>query len=187
MQEIEKIYILYKNMVINDETFGASWKNIELGKQVFSLMKSLPQTQEGELESPAQKVRLLLNMLTLMDEMSTPRFCIEVREYVSILCPDDEENRATLAMLRDYIDPSLKMEEYCAKYKRFLKFDPVERSLEWEKVIYRVEQECEEILQGEPRGMGFCFMYWAAKAKVLSKYGIRWKSPSQMNPGVLFD
>ncbi len=35
--------------------------------------------------------------------------------------------------------------------------------------------------------MGLCFMYWSAMEKILAKYGINWKSPTVMNPGVLFD
>lgn len=187
MPEIEKLSELFKAMVNNYNTFGDIWKNIELGKQAFAIMKSLPPILEGEFDTPADKALLLSQMLDQMNELSTPRFCIEVREYIKELNHDDEDNIKELAMLNDYIDPDLSMEEYCIKYKKHLKFDPVERSQEWEEVIYLVEKECDEILKDEPRGMGFCFMYWSAMGKVLAKYGINWKSPVVMNPGVLFD
>lgn len=187
MTEIEKLSSLFKAMVNNCDTFGAMWKNIELGKQAFAIMKSLPKTLEGEYDTPADKASLLSQMLEQMHELSTPRFCIEVREYMRSLNPDDEENMYALAMLNDYISPALTMEEFCVKYKRHLKFDPVERSQKWEEVIYRVEKECDEILRNEPQRMGFCFVYWLTKEGVLAKYGIRWKSPAAMNPGVLFD
>ena len=36
--------------------------------------------------------------------------------------------------------------------------------------------------------MGFCFAYWHTKREVLSDdYGIEWRSPNIMNPGVIFD
>lgn len=186
--EISKLSGLFKAMVDNYHTFGAMWKNIELGKQAFTLMKSLPSTLKGEFDTPADKAFLLSRMLELMDETSTPRFCIEVREYIKSLNHDDGENIKMLAMLKDYIDTGLTMEEYCARYRKHLKFDPVQRSRKWEDVIYYVEKECDEILEGESRGMGFCYMYWSVKEEVLERYGIDdWKSPSEMNPTVRFD
>jgi len=35
--------------------------------------------------------------------------------------------------------------------------------------------------------MGFCFAYWAEKRNALARRGIEWRSPSRMNPGVMFD
>ena len=70
----------------------------------------------------------------------------------------------------------------------FLKHDPVEWSTAYEKVIDEVERLVEEQLDDHPRGMGFCFAYWSAKEHVLlTKFGIEWRSPSVMNPGVHFD
>ena len=63
----------------------------------------------------------------------------------------------------------------------------MERTREWEDCIYDVEKECDRILADEPRGMGFCHSYWSTKRAVLARRGIRWKSPSAMNPGVMFD
>ena len=187
MQNVEKLAGLFEAMVANYQTLGTVWKNIELSKQAFRLMKSLPPILKGEFDTPQDKAALLSQMLEYTDEMSTPRFCIEVRAYITQLDPDDEDNLAELGRLNDFIDSSLTMEEYTAKYKKHLKFDPVERSPKWEEVIYRVEKECDEILKDEPRGMGFCFRYWSVKGKVLAKYGIDWRSPSEMNPKVLFD
>ena len=185
--EISKLSSLFKAIVNNYHAYGAVWKNIELGTQAFALMKSLPPTLDGEFDTPADKASLLSQMLEQMDETATPRFCIEVREYIHGLNPDDEENANRLAMLKDYIDPGITMEEYCDKYKRHLKFDPVERSQKWEEVIYRVEKECDERLKKEIRRMGFCFLYWSVKGDVLERYGIHWKSPAEMNPKVIFD
>ena len=68
-----------------------------------------------------------------------------------------------------------------------LKVDPVQATQQWEDVIYEVEKEVDEQLKDEPRGMGFCFGYWSAKKAALARRGIEWKSPSAMNPGVMFD
>ena len=68
-----------------------------------------------------------------------------------------------------------------------LKVDPVQASPEWEDIIYEVEKEVDEQLKDEPRGMGFCFSYWSAKRAALARHGIQWRSPSEMNPRVMFD
>ena len=70
---------------------------------------------------------------------------------------------------------------------RHLKVDPIQASEEWEKVIYDVEKEVDEQLKDEARGMGFCHVYWRAKRAALARRGIEWKSPSAMNPRVMFD
>ena len=50
--DISKLSKLFKAMVNNYHIFGGVWKNIELGKQAFVLMKRLPQTLEGEFDTP---------------------------------------------------------------------------------------------------------------------------------------
>lgn len=184
---IKKLAGLFSKMSANANTFGHMWKNIGLGKEAFTIMKELPETVPGEFDTPAEKAALLGSMLEQMNETDTPRFCIGVREYMQALAPDDEDNAAQLTMLRDYIDPALPMEEFCRRYRRHLKFDPVERTEEMERVVEDVERECDRQLAGRPRGMGFCFAYWSARSAALSRHGIEWRSPALMNPGVLFD
>lgn len=70
---------------------------------------------------------------------------------------------------------------------RLLKSDPVEWTAKWEEIIDEVDKAAEKTLEEAPRGMGFCFGYWAARKSELLKHGIDWRSPSAMNPGVLFD
>ena len=69
-----------------------------------------------------------------------------------------------------------------------LKSDPIEWSAEYESNIDEVERIVDGMLSDHPRGMGFCHAYWSAKAYVLEeRFGIVWRSPAVMNPGVLFD
>lgn len=69
-----------------------------------------------------------------------------------------------------------------------LRRDPVEYTWMWEDICYDVEDELERRFANAPRHMGFCFHYWNAKRELLKeKYGIEWRSPSQMNPRVMFD
>ena len=69
-----------------------------------------------------------------------------------------------------------------------MKRDTIEWSLDYESVIDEVNKKIYSLLEGHPRGMGFCFAYWSTKAQVLKEdYGIEWRSPAIMNPGVMFD
>lgn len=69
-----------------------------------------------------------------------------------------------------------------------LRKDPVEYSMGWEEIYYDVEDELERRFANVPRHMGFCFRYWSAEKELLmEKYNIEWRSPSQMNPRVMFD
>ena len=163
---IMKLGTIFRKMVRNYNSMGDSWKNIELGREAFGLMLSLPDTYPGEYETSADKANLLNQML---DHMV------------------DSANDKALRMLRDYIDTSVTMEDFCKRYRRHLKFDPVERSEEYERAISEVERKIAKGLKGIPRGMGFCFAYWTAKKAELAKRAIEWNSPAYMNPGVMFD
>lgn len=188
MQEkIATLVTIFRKMVENYKEMGGYIKNIPLAKEAFSIMKELPDKVPDEFETPAQKAEILESMLDQMVETESPRFCIKVREYMEQLDPNDENNKRELQKLRDYIDPSLSMQEYCRRYRCHLKFDPVERTQKWEDVIVEVEEECERRLKDHPKGMGYCFAHWHEKADILRKYGIEWKSAALMNPGVLFD
>lgn len=69
-----------------------------------------------------------------------------------------------------------------------LKHDPVEWTAEWEEIIDEADRKVYEALADQPRGMGFCHAFWFKRMEVLrNDYGIQWKSPAIMNPGVHFD
>ena len=184
---IQKLESIFRQMVENYSTMGESWKNLTLGREAFNLMLSLPDTFPGEYDTPADKADLLGQMLDRIIETEAPRFCISVREEMQRLNPSDSENEHSLAILHDYINPAISMEDFCKCHRRHLKFDPVERTEEYEKLIPYVESEISKELKDHPRGMGFCFAYWSAKRAAFARRGIDWKSPAFMNPGVMFD
>ncbi|MDE7407282.1 MAG: hypothetical protein K2M76_02580, partial [Muribaculaceae bacterium] len=185
--KIEKLTSIFSTMVNNANQRGAMWRNADLAPKALDLMKELPDVMEGEIESPAHKAELLSMMLDQMDETLTPRLCIKVREYMLELNPNDSDNKDQLNMLRDFIDLSMPMENFCKKHNRHLKFDPIERTEEWERVIVDVEKRCNDKLKDEPRCMGFFFMYWSVRRDELARHGISWKSPRAMNPRIRFD
>ena len=63
----------------------------------------------------------------------------------------------------------------------FIKNDPVEKTEEYLAVIDE-EEKIEETQK-----MNFCLEYWNLKAQFLFEYDILWRSPVQLNPGVMFD
>lgn len=69
----------------------------------------------------------------------------------------------------------------------FLQHDPVEWSARWEEVIDEAQREVDDRLADVPRGMGFCHGYWHELKGALKRRGVSWRSPSQMNPCVMFD
>lgn len=183
----ERLVELYQEMVKNYNEFGELWRNIPLGIEAFDIMQEMPDTVKDCYDGKVEKSEIMTSIISYMDETLTPRLCIEMREYVKSLYSGDKDNNEELQKLQDFIDTEISVEEYCRKYEKMLMFDPVERTEEWEKVIYEVEKECAEILKDEPKGMGFCFGYWSTKAAVLGRHGIEWRSPSSMNPRVHFD
>lgn len=68
-----------------------------------------------------------------------------------------------------------------------LKHDPIEDTPEFQAIKDEVERKVVARV-GKPSGMGYCHKYWYAKAQILrEEYGITWRSPAIMNPGVIFD
>lgn len=68
-----------------------------------------------------------------------------------------------------------------------LKRDPVEWTARWEEVIDEADRMAYENLRDVPRGMGWCFGFWSERKAALKQFGIDWRSPHLMNPGVMFD
>ena len=214
MDNLKELGGLFAEIVENYNTFASSWENIPLGHQAFELMRdALPLRVKGEL-TPYTRIMLLNKMMECMPERDCARLFRDIKEYQEKLFPlisdedlaedmemDEytgdpanfvreytiEKHRKSLQRTLDFLDPSVSMANWCRKYGIHLKFDPVERSEEWEKCIYDVEEECSYVLRNERKGMGYCYAYWSAKTAALAKRGIEWKSPHLMNPGVIFD
>lgn len=68
-----------------------------------------------------------------------------------------------------------------------LKKDPVEWTAGWEANIDDADREAYSNLEGQPRGMGFCFAFWHERELALGRLGVEWRNPHLMNPGVMFD
>ena len=68
-----------------------------------------------------------------------------------------------------------------------LKQDPIENTKEYKAIKKELEEKIVAKI-GKNFGMGYCHKYWTAKKEILKDdYGIDWKSPRILNPGVKFD
>lgn len=172
-----------------------TWKNIPLAKECVQLLKDIDDPEE----TPMGKALACEAVIQQLPEYDVPRFVLSILRYKLELVqqsdeqdperyPTAEEVQEEIQRLEDYIDTDhVSDATFHERYHRHLKADPVERTPQWEENYYEVERECDRRLGDTPRGMGFCFSYWSTLRQVLAERGINWKSPSQLNPGVMFD
>ena len=172
------------------------WRNLPLADEFMQLLRGIDDAEEQGIG----QVRAIEAMVGYLPEYDVPRRVLAIRRYeqeqLALSSEDDLKNDPYLAeelsehirKLEDYIDTEhVSDSEFREKYGRHLKSDPVERTFEWEENFYDVEQETDRRLGDTPRGMGFCFAYWAELRNVLAERGIEWQSPHELNPRVMFD
>lgn len=116
---------------------------------------------------------------------------LEILEYIESVQGREmgitEDLRDDIHLLKDNIRAADEGRWEDIHDGRMLKSDPVEWTKAYEAVIDKADHEAYANLTDIPRGMGFCFGYWAEKRNALAKRGIEWRSPGEMNPGVIFD
>lgn len=198
---------LVEQMNKNNEN-GLLWKNIPLVREFIHELKDMA-PYRSESINPTYKAHYISCVLDndYVDKRETPRLfqslCEFYRVCVDYGCSDDYDDFLNekfdkyyfrqvdrwiykFAWITDNPKSSIALDCWNG-LGGMLKVDPVQATPEWEDVIYEVEKEVDEHLEDEPRGMGFCFGYWSAKRAALARRGIEWRSPSAMNPGVMFD
>lgn len=198
---------LIDRMSRNNED-GNIWRNIPLVREFIHELKDVAPFR-SEIINPAYKAHWIACMLEndYIDKRETPRLfqsmCELYRLYRDFEDPSDFDDYLQEHFDKNYfrqvdkwiysfamivLDPQWEHALQCWNgLGGMLKVDPVQATPEWEKVIYEVEKEVDEQLKDEPRGMGFCHSYWSAKRAALARRGIEWRSPSAMNPRVMFD
>ena len=68
--------------------------------------------------------------------------------------------------------------------------DPIEQTSEYQNISNEVDEETNKILseQSIPKTRGYINKFWALKKQILkNKHNLNWKTPAEMNPGILFD
>lgn len=71
-------------------------------------------------------------------------------------------------------------------------YDPQEKDPRFGEIIRQAGHEAVKNLEKKMPGIkgkpGYCRFLWMEKKNILiQKYGIDWKSPAELNPGVRFD
>ena len=192
----------------NNNENGNLWKNIPLVREFIHEFKDVAPFR-SEIINPAYKAHFIASIIEhdYIDKRETPRLfqslCELYRIYRDFEAASDFDDYLQERFDRYYFrqvdgwiykfamivsDPKWEHALQCWNgLGGMLKVDPVQATPEWEEVIYEVEKEVDEQLKDEPRGMGFCHSYWSAKRAALARRGIEWRSPSAMNPRVMFD
>lgn len=197
MNNKERIELLVANVskMRKNSQEMRQWKNIPLAKECVELLRDIDDPEE----TPMGKALACEAVIEQLPEYDVPRLVLSIMRYELELVqqsdeqepdkyPTEEEVLNGIRRLEDYIDTShVGTDEFIERYRRHLKFDPIERSPLWEAHYYEVEKECDRRLGDTPRGMGFCFAYWSTLRQVLAERGILWQSPHELNPGVMFD
>ena len=56
------------------------------------------------------------------------------------------------------------------------------------KIEKEVDEKVDALLFDEPRGLGFCHLFWETKKRILKEeYGIDWFTPAESNTDIIFD
>ena len=187
---------------------GNIWRNIPLVREFIHELKDVAPFRSENI-NPVYKAHYIASILEndYIDKRETPRLfqslCELYRLYRDFEDPSDFDDYLQEHFDKNYFrqvdkwiysfamivrDPQWECALQCWNgLGGMLKVDPVQATTEWEEVIYEVETEVDEQLKDEPRGMGFCHIYWSTKRAALARRGIEWRSPSAMNPRVMFD
>jgi len=89
--------------------------------------------------------------------------------------------------LTESAQPKGALAEQAVSRRRLL-HDAQEDDPALKSIFQSVDEEVERLLRHTRPRMGMCHKRWGLKAKLLRQgFGIEWKSPAKMNPGVLFD
>ena len=79
-----------------------------------------------------------------------------------------------------------RRQAFCDSFKR----DPIDDDPEYEELLKQADEIVKRKLEHHPMrgGPGFCHVVWDTKKQVLKdEYEIEWRTPSEMNPDIIFD
>lgn len=170
---------LWENSALAEEFLDIAEYLEGFDHKLDGLNQAVQRMTDAVYEHPALKLRLLMFRQLVLSRIESLHGC----ELGA-----SEDVHAQICLYERNIEHADNGEYDLVEQEGHLKRDPVEWSSAYEKVIDEVERLVDEELEDHPRGMGFCFAYWSAKKHILlDRFGIEWRSPSEMNPGVMFD
>ena len=157
---------LWENSALAEEFLDIAEYLEGFDHKLDGLNQAVQRMTDAVYEHPALKLRLLMFRQLVLSRIESLHGC----ELGA-----SEDVHAQICLYERNIEHADNGEYDLVEQEGHLKRDPVERLVD-------------EELEDHPRGMGFCFAYWSAKKHILlDRFGIEWRSPSAMNPGVIFD
>ena len=183
---------------------GKYWKNIPKAREIMHLFKDCCPVRDEEI-NPAVRIMGVEFMASdrMLPPNDAPRLFLSLYEYWEICHDLWEEKDGKVDTSEDNtdwlnrkifkftwtVDPCMTSDLYNKMFGDDIitHFDFVQLSPEWEKNVYDIEKEAEEVVGEDYLFDGFCFDIWSAIRNSAAKRGITWRSPNIMNPGVIWD
>lgn len=180
-----------------EENVGCEWRVAKLARECLPLARRLVEARTA-LDDVCDGLERMLSAVTDYRPRLRCSICeLLIPTLESLEAADIEEKEAVEASLSYARGELERLSHNIAAAERgdyesiqqsgFLQHDPVEWSARWEEVIDEAQREVDDRLADVPRGVGFCLGYWQELKGALKRRGVSWRSPSQMNPCVMFD
>lgn len=134
--------------------------------------------------------RLLKQGITVLEDGEL----LDLRDTAFAIClyaqhTADGVSDALIAELQNDLSPEMfdEVVQDVQEAMPDMEIDPVERTPEYLKIRYELEEKIDEALEHQRGYYDYCKEYWMAKRLILrSDYGISWKSPATLNPNIEF-
>ena len=169
---------VWENSALAIELIGYAKHSLEFEHMVNIVYSVTERMVEALLNHPRLSLLLMKVQLNALNEIEN-----STGHYLGIT----EDLRSEISRYTKNIAAADKGDFDSIVQESLLKHDPIEWTKQWEMVIDEVDKIVDERLAEHPRGMGFCHRLWYERAAVLKDFGIEWRSPDVMNPGVMFD
>jgi hypothetical protein len=75
-------------------------------------------------------------------------------------------------------------------FQKVFTSDPLDTDLKYEAIMAEASKRADDELarEGTVRVMGYCHAFWRRKKEILQRdYGLEWKTPAELYPGIRFD
>lgn len=180
-----------------EENVACEWRVAKLARECLPLARRLVEARTA-LDDVCDALERMLSAVTDYRPRLRYSICeLLIPTLESLETADTEEKEAVESSLSYARGELERLSHNIAAAERgdyesiqqlgFLQHDPVEWSARWEEVIDEAQREVDDRLADVPRGVGFCLGYWQELKGALKRRGVSWRSPSQMNPCVMFD
>ena len=148
---------------------GKTWDKLDMMERLHSWRFDSPKKMKGSYRDIIWEIIVILDSLHSWGFDSLTQKLNEISPYGDKFSWDWIRNNA-----------------YCSGY--FVRHDPIEYSVEYEKIEDEMEKKVEKLLADEQRGLGFCHIAWRVKHRVLRDcYGIWWRSVKDMHPSDCYE